>query len=305
MIQLWDKKQELTSGIFAEIPEPSYRKNKGLSQSELKIIDKKTTNFVSKSKRPKFFLERAAHCVILEPHKFDDQFQVCPSAFKGSKAAAWKKQVRYNNPNMGVLDYADYKKLQRMRAKFDEHPLAPHLVSGGYAELSMFWDEHLTCPLCNGEGCAPCNFTGVIVIPCKARPDYVIRKGNQIIIVDYKTCQDASEEEFSRTISKYKYHLQAAWYIRAVRRLLKSDIQHFIFIAQEKEIVPFDLAVYPLEQFDKFGVEIEDNDVIMGGKLADKILDKYAKCLLTNEWTAYPTGMCPIRRPRYHYGRCI
>ena len=52
---------------------------------------------------------------------------------------------------------------------------------------------------------------------CKARPDYwqPSSTGGADRFIDLKTTQDAAD--FGRTIAKFDYHRQAAWYLRGAR----------------------------------------------------------------------------------------
>ena len=104
------------------------------------------------------------------------------------------------------------------------------LEAPGENELSIVWVDAATGILCKGRIDA-------------ARPTW----GS---IGDLKSTQNASKEEFQRSIETYGYDRQAAWYLdgaRAVYELtgdpILKDIAAFAFICIEKE-PPYGVATY-------------------------------------------------------------
>lgn len=68
------------------------------------------------------------------------------------------------------------------------------------------------------------------------------------LVIDYKTCEDASPMGFRKSVLKYRYDVQAAMYIDAVESKLLRKCK-FIFIVQEKSF-PYLCDVYELSEED-------------------------------------------------------
>lgn len=84
------------------------------------------------------------------------------------------------------------------------------------AEMSVYWEQ---------DG-----------LPCKARIDgYVTNnQGGMDYIIDLKSTTDASLRGIEKSIFKYGYHRQVAWYNHAAR-MAGLNPQGFVFIFVEKE----------------------------------------------------------------------
>ncbi len=67
------------------------------------------------------------------------------------------------------------------------------------------------------------------------------------MIVDIKTVSDGSESEFVRSITNYRYHLQAAHYLEGFRTLEPSRDWQFVFITVETGI-PYRCRVFRLDE---------------------------------------------------------
>lgn len=112
--------------------------------------------------------------------------------------------------------------------------------------------------------------TGLYV---RARPDWL--PISRQIIPDYKTTQDAEPDEFSRSIARYRYHVQAAILAEAT----KANFGHWprvIYTPQEKEY-PYAVSVVPLD----------DTAIAFGRMLLRKGLRTIADCLDRNVWPQY------------------
>jgi hypothetical protein len=80
-------------------------------------------------------------------------------------------------------------------------------------------------------------------VPCRVRFDALAGD----VIVDIKTVSDGSESEFVRSITNYRYHLQAAHYLEGFRTLEPSRDWQFVFITVETGI-PYRCRVFRLDE---------------------------------------------------------
>lgn len=170
-----------------------------------------------------------------------------------------------------VITPEELETAQAMAKTINEHPSASKLLTGGRAEASAFWTDPETG------------------YPCKCRFDYL---NHMEYIVDLKTTNDASLEEFSRSIAKFGYHRQNAMYMDGYEVVMDKPAKAFIFIAVESK-PPHAVGVYnlDLEGIDKGRTEYRD------------LLKKFAHCKKTDEWPAYSEQVETIELPRWYINR--
>ena len=78
----------------------------------------------------------------------------------------------------------------------------------------------------------------------RVRPDRLLVKDEQpVVIIDWKSCRDASERAFRADFWKFRYDLQAAFYCN----LLEVPMDQFFYVAIEKEF-PYNSAVFSLNE---------------------------------------------------------
>lgn len=101
----------------------------------------------------------------------------------------------------------------------------------------------------------------------KGRPDLILHHADGGAVIDIKTTMDASIDAFAKDIAKYKYHLQAAFY------LTMTGAKKFWFVAVEKK-PPYDYAVY----------ELDEAALAAGKQLMDSACLTYRECNLYGNW---------------------
>jgi len=264
--------------IEKNLSNTDYHKSGEISKSKLDLIHKSIANYLMGFKKPTLALTtgQAFHTAWLERECFEKEFYVQESiglkkdfvaeyldTNKGCKKkdadSAWeekkKEQELENAEHEGktILTAAQYLTIQRMIDSLVKYPRSKSLFQEGEPEVSLFWDE--------------------LDIPCKARPDWVVNKGE--ILVDIKTTMDASPEGFARSVLKYRYHVQAAWYIKAATVCYGVKPDDFIFLAVENH-PPFNVAAYHLGQ----------DSLDEGWMLATQDLRKY------KAWESDPESAC-------------
>lgn len=155
-----------------------------------------------------------------------------------------------------------------MRDSIHNHPKASKLLTGGQAEVSVFWDDPETG------------------YQCKARIDY-LRPGN--VLVDLKTTQDASKEEFNRSIAKFGYHRQNAMYSDGYEVATGERAAAFVFVAVESK-PPYAVGVYMLDEH-----AVETGRAEYGTLLVD-----FKQCQESGEWPAYSDDIEIIELPKWY-----
>ena len=285
-------------GIFSDVPNEEYHFGKGISKSGLDLINRSPAHYITNKKHPRpptdaLDIGRAFHCLVLEPHVFDEEFVCEPSdaprrptsaqldAKKKSDKAlisinywdAWEKEninktVITNKPGKNAFwKPGDWATIHNMRDAILAHPTASILLNpdDGEAELTCYWIDPMTYKL------------------CKCRPDFYNQAHN--VIVDLKSTIDASYTEFAKSVGKYRYNVQDSFYTDGAKSAgMKVDA--FVFVAVEKE-PPYGVGIYILDKEDKrIGRTMYEND-----------LDAYKQCHDNDEWPCYSTDIRNLETP--------
>lgn len=178
--------------------------------------------------------------------------------------AEWLK----NNGHRTVLSADEWDQLHAMRASVMAHPKAAALLSRpGRAEQSVYWVDQVT---------------GVL---CRCRPDFLT---DDDIVVDLKTTEDASPEEFARSCANYRYHVQHPFYLDGLSAIGRRP-RAFVFIAVEKK-APYAVGVYVLRE----------EDVELGRLQYIADVQTYAECQRTGVYPAYSEKIESLALPGWY-----
>lgn len=238
-----------------------YHSGDGLSKSDLDLIHICPEKYRHKKdnpdeeKTPALIFGSMVHKLILEPAEFNSEYAVIPVCDRRTKEGKelYSEFLAVKGEREAV-SCEDYEKALDMAKAVQANPKAFALLSGGEAEKSYYWTDERT---------------GIL---CKCRPDKV----NKGYIIDLKTTEDASPEAFSRALNTYRYHVQAAWYLRGYEAATGVKPEGFVFIAVEKK-PPYSTAVYICN----------DIAVDIGTREADSDLDVFVSCQSSGNWYGY------------------
>jgi hypothetical protein len=205
-----------------------------------------------------------------------------------------KQQFAISNAGRTIMTHEEWEQLRNMRDAVMAHPAASALLSvQGWAELSAFWVDGQTGEL------------------CRCRPDFWRKDG---VLVDVKTTEDASPEEFARSIANWRYHVQHAMYVDGITETLLQASERnlnsafpdgippvpkaFVFLAVEKSACVVNgqakgVAVYVLDE----------ESVRLGGALYHRDLGRYAHCNTTGVWPGYGDKLQSITLPAYEFSK--
>jgi len=195
-----------------------------------------------------------------------------PDAFPSSYALLEEKRTKkgkelcleYEKQGITILTPSDATLLDHMMLAICQHPVAHELLDQGKSEQSFWWSHSAT------------------KLDLKCRCDKI----NGDTVVDLKTTGEggASPESFTRTITNFSYHLQAAHYLQG------TGAKRFIFVAIEK-VFPYNIGIYEL-----------DNEFIdTGYELQEQALLKISEATQTGKWVGYtdtePNGIQTLDKP--------
>jgi len=229
---------------------------------------------------PSTVIGTAVHACILEPKKFLSDYAVAPKLDKRTTAgkAQWAQWQLDNAGSKIVLGFDDWNVVRAMTAAVIEHPaVLPIINLPSLRETVVTWSEPV-----RGEGTEP--------VSCKARIDWIV-KLNETFVVDIKSCRDASANEFARSISRYRYHVQAASYLRALQAAApQTGTRRFLWVCVENT-APYGVAVY----------EPGDGLLEQGAVEYQNFVQQFALCSAINHWPGYPEMITPIDLPKWDW----
>jgi exodeoxyribonuclease VIII len=146
---------------------------------------------------PAMILGNAAHCAVLTPHLYPLQFAVAPSVDRRTKEgkATWEQFLVYA-ASQTVLTSEQSDTVLGMVAALERNPDAWQTMKAGLHEVSVVWE------IGNRK--------------CKARLDAVDGE-HGLWVADFKTIgRYPSPRAIQSAMFDFKYHVQFAWYRRAV-----------------------------------------------------------------------------------------
>lgn len=174
-----------------------------------------------------------------------------------------------NNGQRTVLKPEEWDQLMNMRDAVMAHPSARSILSKpGKAEQSVYWVDQAT---------------GVL---CRCRPDWWTDDG---IILDVKTCEDASEDGFQQSIGKWGYDVQDAYYMDGVAAAGRPA-RAFLFLAVEKSARVVDGKALGVQVY-----RLDDESRESGRAQYREDLGIYAQCVKLNDWPGYGDKIMTIR----------
>lgn len=168
----------------------------------------------------------------------------------------------------------EHDQVQAMADALRQHPIAAALFDpdrGGQPEQSLFWVD------------------GPSGVWRRSRLDWLPHGAGhgRAIVADYKTTIDGSPDAIEKTVHRYGYHQQAAFYLDAGPALdLWGDDAVFVFVFQEKAPPYLVTVVQP----DALALRI-------GRLLNRQAIDLYRDCVASGQWPGYADDVVEVGLP--------
>lgn len=262
-------------GLYENVPEHIYRCWQAVGQSALKPFRRSAAHARYEHLHPTESASAdfgsAIHCVALEPAALETRFAVRPPGIDGRTKEGKAELAKWRDACAGkiVLDKQDsFETLRGVRDALLEHATARELLTlPGFTEVSMRWDLGVT--------------------PCKGRPDRIVAFDGIETIVDLKSCEDASPQGFARSVEKFAYAIQGAFYIDGASAIEEAE-RRFLWIAVEKS-PPYGVAVYEpdLVWLDYARVQYR------------AWLTEWERCTKSGLWPGYGLDVQVLEAPQY------
>jgi len=168
----------------------------------------------------------AFHTAMLEPIRFKKKYKPAPIGDKRTTKVreAWD-DLKKKHPNATILKTDEFDDLKGMRDSVMNHRQGgKFLRAGGDIEVTLLGHHKYT------------------ETDLRCRCDILLDD----MIVDLKSTVDASPGGFARSVSRYGYHIQAAFYQMIVEQVT-GKLLPFRFIVVEKK-APYLVGVYDLDE---------------------------------------------------------
>lgn len=246
-----------------------YRAAAGVSKSMLDILAEKTPAHLQAYLRaepeetPALRFGTILHRALLEPDTYREGFHVKPEKmnFATKDGKAWRDE----HEDRPLISFDEEKQITAMVSAIYTHPFAKRLLTGAVTEQSIFVED--------AEG-----------VLRKSRLD-ALTKGSTI--PDIKTTESANMEMFERSISRYRLHVQAAYYVDNCR-LAGIEKNEFFFIAVEKSPPYAVRCLQLMPEVLSWGRFLYRND-----------LQTYRNCVETNFWPCWSDGYEDVTLPTW------
>lgn len=224
-----------------------------------------------------FDFGHAAHKLVLgagpDLVEVSDDWGKDPNAWRTN---AVKERIQEIRDAGGVpLNPVDFSRVQAMADALQQHPVASMLLSPdrGKAEQTLAWQDRRTG------------------IWRRALLDFLpddAPSNGRMLAVDYKTTISAHPDAIQKSIHKYGYHQQAAWYLDGIKALGLAEHPKFLFIFQEKT-APYLVTV----------VELPVVSLRIAQDLNREAIDVYRRCTEANHWPGYSDEIELISLPAW------
>lgn len=215
----------------------------------------------------------AYHCFVLEPERFDKEYFIFDDSVicdiligEGAKSPRatnkykeWAGAQLMEIGDRQTISKDDAERLKAMRDRLMKHPQVRMLLADGRNEIGYMGELE----------------TEAGMIKVKIKPDHLNDKKR--IVVDLKTCLDASLDGFTRHAADLDYHIQAAFYADLIEKIEGKDmLWSFFFIAQEKKR-PYAFNIF----------EASPQFISQGRYEYEHLCGLYKHCLDNDKWPGY------------------
>lgn len=259
-------------GIYPDIPDTKYHAAKDIlsSSGARKLITSTPRKFyeemtTERPYNPAFEIGHAAHTFILTKGAGVQEIKADNYRLKETRET---RDAILSDGKTPLLT-KEYALVLAMQEAALNHPIVGELITRNdtVMEQSLYWKDEQTG------------------VACRARPDLAVNDWS--LIVDYKTTLSADPREFAKSIAKYGYHQQQAWYCEAVE-ILTGIRPEFVFVCQEKT-PPYELSL----------IQLDADAVRIGGRLNEDARSIYAACMDSGVWPSYPPSVQVVGLPAW------
>ena len=258
-------------GVYYDMPDPVYRQAEGANISALKAMHQSPAHYLEHVTHPPpatpaLVWGKVLHHLLLTP-KAAPFWKIAPPDinFRTKAGKEWKEA----HSDLDIITAEEWQHIQGAAESVRKHPIAASALQGRY-EVSVFQQF---------------SYGGTIQRKCRID---VVNDGRAL--VDIKTTEDASFEEWPRQAYHFRYHAQGAYYLDIWNDANPptSRKETFAFVAVEKT-PPYSVNVYVLSE-----------DMLKEGRrLWHEWLGRLIDSKRDNRWPCYDERVWSLELPRY------
>lgn len=258
--------------VYSALPGENYSALKMLKRSPLHYrhaLENKTTSDA-------LSLGTAAHCAVLEPERFADEFVAWESTTKTGRMSPrtgekWDAFVAAAEANGQTVITADeMEKARTIAAAVRGNPDAMKYLQTGHPEVSMEWTR-------GGH-------------KCRGRVDWLTTLDGADVVVGLKTSRDCRPREFGRQSYDLAYHWQWAYYHDGFEAI--TCRRPFMVEIVVESAAPHAVAVYI----------IGEAVMTQGRDEYEAALEELAECRASGVWPGPVQGEQELVLPPWAYG---
>jgi len=254
-----------------DLPNESYQNDfrSYLSSSDIRRLLRSPAHYKNPARidSPAMAFGTLVHTFVLEPHiaeaRYRTKSDVDGRTKEGKAVRDWEASLTAQQ-GIQFVNRSDYDAATAITASVRSHLGCSSLLSGGLAEISG-------------------TVEGFSDVSCRIRPDYLTDKH----IVDLKTCVDARQDPFSRSVINFLYQVQAAFYVD-VAEAIDGKKRDFYWVAVEKE-APHAVSVF----------KASDAMLENGRAQYKKAIDLYRECAALDLFPAYSQQIQVLELPKW------
>lgn len=257
------------SGIVYDLPEELYHAQPDLSSTGVRLLlpeykgSPKKFQYAQTHRKDSraFDFGLAAHAKVLGVGAGIAVYppeHLTPSGNVSTKkeTVAWEQEQRANG--LTPVSPGEVQKVDAMAEAVLAHPAARL-----YFEVAQFREASV--------------FAEVDGVPCRARFDALSGETrNGTYAVDLKTGDDATPDGFTRSVKKWGYDVQDAFYDEVHHAATGRHVDEFWFVVVERS-APFEVGVY----------DLEEQWVAMGRSKTARARELYQEANSTGVWRGY------------------
>lgn len=252
----------LTFAEYAALPGWSWSVIKHAALSPLAVQYARTHPGKDTATRAKL---RAVHALVLEPHRFADEFSVYDGIRRGKAYDAHREQ----HPRTAVLNPSEMDEIRAAADAIHRHPAVARLLAEGQGEVSVTWTDRATG------------------LPCKGRIDWLNPKRG---FVDLKTSGTVHERRVGALSVRNQWHGQLAHYADGLRAN-GIDLPAWLITAEGKDAN--DVAVWEVDD------GVPDGGLHIGATIRAEYLAIIARCVAEDDWPGRHPHPQPLTLPTY------
>jgi hypothetical protein len=253
--------------ITSRMPALEYHALPGINITSLKELKRSAKHYQYRLANPKaadhLTLGTAAHCAVLEPERFEQQFAIWTRRGPSGKLCPrngqhWDK-FNWENEGKTLITEDDQVKALAMAAAVHNDPLASRYLETGEPEVSMQWtlmsESLLRKP---------------IEIQCRGRVDWLTVVDGEPHLIGLKTSTDCRPFLFGNQAARLGYHLQWAFYLDGYKAITGKT---------------------PIEPHDVVVNHITEDVLLQGRSEYEVLLRQLIDCQSRNEWLGVASGL--------------